>query len=102
MASRSPFTLGPSCKGAAQYEDKSKKILHGTVNRIIKSPDPSEAEKAEIVVDDAEQLYREIRVDNTVSDESGASGKLKEKAHVDVIIEADPDATTGSKSSQGS
>lgn len=72
-----------------------KKIrkLHGTVERIIKPAFAGQREKAQIEIEDAEQLYREIRIDNEVSDKTGNKAALKPGAEVDVVIEADSDAT---------
>lgn len=68
---------------------KPKTTKPGTVVKVIKSPFPSEPEKAEIAVTGADHLYREIRVENTLEDAKGKKVKLKEGAKVDVIIEAD-------------
>ena len=68
--------------------------LPGTVEKIIPPVVPSDTEKAQISVDGAEELYREIRVENTLQDESGKKVKLKEGAEVAVTIEAPPEATT--------
>jgi len=38
-------------------------------------------------------LYREIRIENELTDERGDKAKLKEGADVDVVIEADSSAT---------
>ena len=65
----------------------------GTVEKIIKSPFPQEPEKAEISVEGADHLYREIRIENTLEDEKGKRVKLKEGAQVDVTVEADPKDT---------
>jgi len=40
----------------------------------------------------ADELYREIRVENTLTDENGNEVSLKPGAQVDVTIEADADA----------
>ncbi len=72
-----------------ENEDKPSTTLPGTVNRIIKSPDPNEPEKAEIVVPDAEPLYQEIRIENKLENEQGEQVGLKPGASVDVTIEAD-------------
>lgn len=61
----------------------------GTVQKIIKSPLPGEPEKAEIAVDGADDLYKEIRIENTLMTEKGDEVTLKKGAQVDVIIEAD-------------
>lgn len=72
---------------------RKRKKLRGTVKKIIKSPVPTEPEKAEIDIHDADELYREIRVENVVTSEDGEKAKLKEGAPVDVIVEADSSAT---------
>ena len=71
---------------------KKRKKLKGTVEKIIK-PLADEREKAQIVIDEAEDLYREIRVENVVIDEKGEKANLKQGAEVDVIVEADSSAT---------
>jgi hypothetical protein len=52
-------------------------------------PNSGEPEKAQISVEGADHLYREIRVPNTLVDENGRKVKLKEGAEVEVKIEAD-------------
>ena len=69
---------------------KTRKL--GTVQKVIQSPD--EPEKAEIEVEGADHLYREIRIENVVEDEEGRKAKLKQGEKVDVIVEADLKATT--------
>jgi len=65
----------------------------GTVQRVIKSPFPREPEKAEIAVEGADHLYKEIRVENTLKTPDGKPVSLKEGAEVEVTIEADPKDT---------
>lgn len=72
---------------------KKRKKLQGTVQRIIKPVAPSEPEKVQIEVDGADDLYREIRIENEVADEHGEKAKLKPGAEVEVIVEADSAAT---------
>jgi hypothetical protein len=72
---------------------KNRRKLQGTVQKIIKPLTPNEPEKAQIEVDGADDLYREIRIDNEVADEQGAKAKLKPGAEVAVIVEADSTAT---------
>lgn len=73
--------------------DKASTTLPGTVQKIIKSPDPSEPEKAEIAVEGADELYKEIRIDNTLKDENGNEVQLRVGAPVEVTVEAEPEAT---------
>jgi hypothetical protein len=72
---------------------KKRKKLRGTVAKVIKPLHPSQPEKAEIDIHDADDLYREIRVDNEFSDGEGEKTSLKPGTEVDVILEADSDAT---------
>ena len=72
---------------------KKRRKLPGTVEQVIKPVVPSEPEKAQIGIEGADHLYREIRIENTVTDEKGGKARLKPGAHVDVTIEADSDAT---------
>jgi hypothetical protein len=73
-------------------QEKPAVTLPGTVEKII--PENSIApEKAQISVEGAEHLYREIRVENTLEDEKGKKVAMKEGAHVEVTIEADKNST---------
>ena len=74
--------------------------LPGTVEKIIPPLHPSEPEKAQIGVEGADDLYREIRVENTLQDENGETVVLKPGAKVDVTIEADLDATQPKQTSR--
>jgi hypothetical protein len=75
-------------------QGKPSTTLPGVVQKIIKSPHPSVPEKAEIEVKGADDLYREIRVDNALTDKEGDTVRLKKGAQVDVTIEADEKDTT--------
>ena len=70
---------------------KKRKQLHGTVEKVIKSD--HFPEKAQIAIHEAEHLYREVRVENEFTDGDGAKTSLNPGAQVDVIVEADSDAT---------
>lgn len=74
-------------------QQKATKTMPGIVEKIITPIIPNEPEKAQIAVEGADHLYREIRVDNRLKDEDGKEVALKPGAEVDVKIEADPDAT---------
>jgi hypothetical protein len=77
-----------------ERSDKAAVTLSGTVEKIIPPLVPSAPEKAQISVEAGEELYREIRVDNTLHDDAGNPVKLKVGAEVAVTIEADKVATT--------
>ena len=72
---------------------KKRKRLHGTVEKVIKPFVQSEPEKVEISIAEADHLYREIRVENVVTDENGEKASLKPGAKVDLVVEADSNAT---------
>lgn len=78
--------------------EKPTVSLPGTVEKVIKSPDPLTPPKAQITVEGADHLYREIRIENNLKDENGDVVRLKEGAHVDVKIEADAKDTVSSHS----
>ena len=65
-----------------------------TVRKIIKSYAPGVPEKAEISVHDADDLYKEIRIENKLEDSKGHKVKLKQGADVEVTVEADQKDTT--------
>lgn len=54
-----------------------RKRMRGTVEKIIKSQLPNQPEKAEIIIEGANDLYREIRIENVVTDEKGDEAQLK-------------------------
>jgi hypothetical protein len=72
---------------------RKRKKLRGTVQKIIKPIAQSQPERAQIEINGADDLYREIRIENVVTDEKGEKAKLKEGAEVDVTVEADSSAT---------
>jgi len=73
--------------------EKPSTTLPATVEKVIKPVSPGEPEKAQIVVDGAEHLYRELRIENNLTDENGDKVRLKPGASVEVTIEAEPEAT---------
>ena len=76
---------------------KSSAKRPATVRKVIPAVPPDVPEKAEISIEDCDELYSEIRIANTLKDEKGDDVKLKLGAGVEVTIEADPDATTTDK-----
>ena len=80
-------------QGQGAFMTKKRRKLHGTVQKVIKPAFPHEKEKAEIGIQEADELYREIRVENALTDAEGHKARLKPGAQVDVLLEADSDAT---------
>jgi hypothetical protein len=78
-------------------EDKSSVTLPGKVEKIIPGIASVIPEKAQIAVEGADDLYKEIRVENTLTDESGNAVSLKPGAKVEITVEAEKKATTPKK-----
>jgi hypothetical protein len=74
--------------------EKPSVTLPGTVEQVIPSPYPGMPEKAQIAIEGAEDLYQQIRIDNTLTDKRGDKVGLKKGADVEVTVEAEPGATT--------
>lgn len=87
-------------QNAGLEAEKPSVTLPGTVEKIIPSTHPGDPEKAQIGIEGADDLYREIRVENTLQDENGDEVSLKPGAQVDVTIAANVDATTPKASSR--
>jgi len=67
--------------------------MPATVEKIIKPVFPSQPERAQIAVHGADHLYRELRIENSLTDENGETVRLKPGAEVEVTIAADPKDT---------
>jgi len=65
--------------------------LPATVDKIIPPRDPRMPEKAQINIQQgADPLYKEIRIENSLTDENGRKVKLREGAKVELTVEASP------------
>jgi hypothetical protein len=76
----------------SESEASTKKpsvTLPGKVEKIIPGIVPAMPEKAQIAVEGAEDLYKEIRVENILQDENGNTVSLKRGAKVEVTVEAE-------------
>ena len=78
-------------------EEKPSVTLPGTVEKIIPAIGLIEPEKAQISVEGADALYREIRVENTLQDADGNLVSMKKGAEVEVTIETESENTTPQK-----
>jgi hypothetical protein len=86
-----------SDKPPEDAEDKSSVTLPGKVEKIIPGIASVIPEKAQIAVEGADDLYKEIRVENTLQDENGNPVSLKPGAKVEITVEAEKKATTPKK-----
>lgn len=74
-------------------QEKPSTKLPGTVEKIIPPAHPAESEKAQIAVEGADHLYKEIRIENKLIDADGKEVALKPGAEVEVKVEAELEAT---------
>jgi hypothetical protein len=81
--------------------EKPSTTLPATVEKIIKPLSPTEPERVQIAVEGADHLYRELRIENALTDEDGHKVRLKQGAEVEVTIEAEPGATTPKNDARG-
>ena len=80
----------PRMAKSARIAEQPSTTMPGTVKKIIASPRPSQPEKAQIAVDGADRQHRDLRIENTLTDEHGSNVKLKKGAHVEVTVIAEP------------
>jgi hypothetical protein len=66
--------------------ENSSAVLPAVVEKIIKLP--HEPEKAQVAIEGGDDLYREIRIENTLIDENAREVSLKPGAEVEVTVEA--------------
>jgi hypothetical protein len=74
----------------ARIPEHPSTTMPGTVKKIIPSSRPSQPEKAQVTVDGADQRHRNLRFENTLTDEHGDDVKLKKGARVEVTVTEDP------------
>ena len=73
-------------------KENPRTTLPATLEKVITPLVPKEPEKAQISIERADHLYREIRIENTLTDAQGHRVKLKPGAEVEVTVEAPPEA----------
>jgi hypothetical protein len=74
--------------------DKPSVTLEGTVDKVIPPLFPDEPEKVQISVETPEHLYREVRIENTLTDKSGEKVSLIVGSAVEITISAEDSSTT--------
>ena len=70
--------------------DRPWKTVPAVVHKIVKTGVARLPEKAEISITPADYLFREVRIENTLTDPKGELVALKQGARVEVTFEADP------------
>jgi hypothetical protein len=78
----------------ARIPEQPSTIMSGIVDKIIPSPRPSQPEKAQISVEVADRRYRNLRIENTLTNEHGNDVRLEKGAHVEVTVTAERKTAT--------
>jgi len=73
---------------SARVLQKPRTVMPGIVDKIIQFRTPRLRETAQISIE-GERKYRELRVENSLTDEHGDEVKLKKGAHVEVTVTAE-------------
>jgi hypothetical protein len=79
---------------AGRIVERPSVTMPGTVDKIIPSRHRSQPEKAQIGVDNAARRYRNLRIENSLTDENGDEVKLRKGAHVEVTVAAEGETST--------
>lgn len=87
-----PEAKKPTDQAKDAEADKPTVTLQAVVEKIVKPVAPTEPEKAQIAIEGGEDLYREIRIENSLETAEGEKVKLKPGASVDVTIQAPPES----------
>lgn len=69
------------------------RTVPAVVQKIVKPLYPDQSEKVEIQIAAADDLFREVRIENALTDANGQAVALKNGARVDVTFEADANDT---------
>jgi hypothetical protein len=69
----------------ATIPERPRTVISGTVDKLIPSPNPSLPEQAQISIA-GDHGYRDLRIENSLTDEHGDEVKLKKGAHVEVTV----------------
>jgi hypothetical protein len=72
----------------ARISEQPSTSMPGTVEKIILARPPGQPEKAQIAVDGGDHRHRDLRIENTLTDEHGDDVKLKKGGHVEVTVTA--------------
>lgn len=69
--------------------NKGWRLIRAVATKVLKPVHTLGADKVEISIPDADDLYREIRLANSLTDRRGNMLALQPGTHVDVILGAD-------------
>jgi hypothetical protein len=73
---------------SARIPKQPSTVMPGMVAKLIPSPRPNQSEKAQIAVAGADLGYRDLRIENSLTNEHGDEVRLKKGAHVEITFTA--------------
>jgi hypothetical protein len=73
--------------------NKPSRTVPAVVRKVLNSVGPGHPEKVEISIETADELFREIRIDNVLTTADGQTVALQNSARVDVTFEAELEDT---------
>jgi hypothetical protein len=108
-ALKNPFPKkGPDSVGRQQEPDlaivktmnaptnTAKQVLHGYVQKVIPNMYPAEPQRIQVLIDEAVELYCELRINNDFRDGVGKPITLREGDKITITVESDlPDGSAG-------
>jgi hypothetical protein len=74
----------------ARVPEQPRTVMPGKVDKIIPSPRPNQPEKAQISIE-GDLGFRDLRIENSLTDEHGDDVKLKKGTAVEITVAARPD-----------
>ena len=89
LIQRKEQRLGHHAGQRAWQRTRPWRTVSAIVKKIVKPLQPEETERAEISIAEADDLFREIRVENRLTDVDGSPVALKQGAYVEVTFEAE-------------
>jgi hypothetical protein len=75
---------------AGRIREQPSATMRGTVEKIIRSARPRQPEEAQIAVEGSDHRHRDLRIENTLTNENGDDVRLKKGAQVEVTVTAAP------------
>jgi hypothetical protein len=76
-------------RASNRQRTSSWKKVSGNVQKIIKDAYNYRADVLEIDIPEADDLFREVRIENTFTDPDGQNVSLKQGAHLEIRFEAE-------------
>ena len=72
----------------ARIPEPASTVMPGSVEKLIPPSPASRTERAQIAVEGADLGYRDLRIENSLTDEHGDEVRLKKGAHVEITVTA--------------